>query len=216
MFSWKWKEEKAEINDQSATEDVATDLNANSVVQNVQVKDDTTKGDMDMSTETMDAKSDYDAVLEKIKAEKEVVAKRKLETQRAEEYEVVISKNTFINGDTTITGKTRIDGTIEGNLTVDSDLLVGETGLIKAKIIVKNAIICGTIEGDLLCRGRLQLNSTARVTGDIKTHVLVVAEGAALRGTFSEIEPEEVAEPETNQATTVGAPVTEVPADYVW
>ncbi|MEG1914344.1 MAG: polymer-forming cytoskeletal protein [Acidaminococcaceae bacterium] len=231
MFSWKWKEDKEEAVAEEATptkvenveppvqlEQSATIITqpatpVKPIIKQVTTKE-TIKGDMKMTDENLDSKNDYNAVLEKIKAEKDAVAKHKTGAQSLADYEVIISKNTSINGNININGKTRIDGNIDGNINVDSDLLVGETGVIKATVSVKNAIICGTIEGNIICRGRLQLESTARVIGDIKTNILVVLEGAVLRGNCSEIEVEEIAE--ATPATSATAPVVEVPADYVW
>lgn len=84
------------------------------------------------------------------------------------EYEVLIGKNTAINGNININGCTRIDGVIDGTLAVDSDLFIGETGVIRATVYAQNANISGTVTGNIVCRGRLELMATAKITGDIK------------------------------------------------
>ncbi len=98
------------------------------------------------------------------------------------EYEVLIGKNTAINGNININGCTRIDGVIDGTLAVDSDLFIGETGVIRATVYAQNASIAGTVTANIVCRGRLELTPTARITGDIKCGTLVIAEGAEFNG----------------------------------
>ena len=104
------------------------------------------------------------------------------------EYEVLIGKNTAINGNININGCTRIDGVIDGTLAVDSDLFIGETGVIRATVYAQNANISGTVTGNIVCRGRLELLSTAKITGDIKCGTLVISEGAVFDGKCGSIE----------------------------
>ena len=103
------------------------------------------------------------------------------------EYEVLIGKNTAINGNININGCTRIDGVIDGTLAVDSDLFIGETGIIRATVYAQNAHISGTVTGNIVCRGRLELLSTAKISGDIKCGTLVIAEGAEFNGKCEKI-----------------------------
>ena len=124
------------------------------------------------------------------KAFNNVVTKKKEQIQM--DYEVIISKNTAINGNININGCTRIDGTIDGTLAVESDLFIGETGNIKAAVYALNATIDGTVTGNISCKGRLELKSSAKVIGDIKCNTLVIAEGAVFVGNSSRIEEEEV------------------------
>ena len=100
-------------------------------------------------------------------------------------YDVLIGKNTVINGNISVQGCTRIDGYIEGTLAVDNTLHIGEAGVIKAPIYAQNAVIAGTVFGNIVCKGRLQLTNTAKVTGNLKCASLVIPDGAYFRGTSS-------------------------------
>lgn len=110
------------------------------------------------------------------------------------EYEVLISQNTIINGNINIKGFTRIDGTVDGTIAVDSDLFIGETGNIKATIYAQNAVIAGTVTGNVSCKGRLELMSKAKLYGNIKCGVLVISEGAIFRGESSGFEDQKAYE----------------------
>ena len=108
------------------------------------------------------------------------------------EYEVLIGKNTAINGNININGCTRIDGAIDGTIAVDNDLLVGATAMIRASVYTQNAVVSGTIIGNVICRGRLELTSTAKLTGDIKCGKIVIAEGAIFNGKCGSIDAAEI------------------------
>lgn len=104
------------------------------------------------------------------------------------EYEVILSKNTAINGNMSVNGCTRIDGYVEGTLTVNSTLLVGETGNIKATIYADNITVAGTVTGEVMCKGKLELLSSAKISGEIKYGSLVINEGAAISGNMAKLE----------------------------
>ena len=54
---------------------------------------------------------------------------------------------------------------------------------VKAKIIKgENITITGKVKGDVESSGRLELSASAKVTGNIKAPILVVNEGAMLKG----------------------------------
>ncbi len=110
-------------------------------------------------------------------------------------YDVLIGKNTVINGNISVQGCTRIDGYIEGTLAVDNTLHVGEAGVIKAPIYAQNAVIAGTVFGNIVCKGRLQLTTTAKVTGNLKCASLNIPDGAYFRGTSTGFDEGELPEP---------------------
>ena len=130
-------------------------------------------------------KEDEEEVLWETKEVKKVISPviTKKKEQKCMEYEVIIS-----NGNININGCTRIDGVIDGTLAVDSDLFIGETGNIRATVYALNATIDGAVSGNIACKGRLELKSSAKVIGDIKCNTLVIAEGALFIGKCSRIE----------------------------
>jgi len=76
----------------------------------------------------------------------------------------------------------RINGDFEGKLETKGTLIIGENADVKAKIIKgENISIQGKVEGDIIC-DRLELSPSARLIGNIKVSVLVINEGAALKG----------------------------------
>ncbi|MBP2655909.1 MAG: Polymer-forming cytoskeletal [Firmicutes bacterium] len=96
--------------------------------------------------------------------------------------ETVVGKGTKIIGNIDATGTIRVDGQLEGEITTKGDLIIGESGSVKAKIKAHSAIISGTINGNMEVADKLELASTGKVYGDIKTGSLVIGEGAVFKG----------------------------------
>lgn len=62
-------------------------------------------------------------------------------------------------------------------------LIIGENADVKAKTVRGDTItIAGKVKGDIVCNKRLELSSSGRVIGNIETPLLVVQEGAILKG----------------------------------
>lgn len=98
------------------------------------------------------------------------------------EPETIIAASVKVEGDFASQGNVLIEGMVEGSLRTERDLRVGERARIIADVFAANAIVAGEIRGNLSVGERLELESTARVHGDVKTKVLVVASGAVING----------------------------------
>jgi len=80
-------------------------------------------------------------------------------------------------------GTLRIDGYIAGLVRSDEGKLVlGEAGTIDGDVCVNEAIINGTVRGEISATTRVELASSARVIGDIETAQLLIQPGATFQG----------------------------------
>jgi len=80
----------------------------------------------------------------------------------------------------------RISGKFEGELETKGVLIIGEKADVKAKTIKgDNITIEGKVKGDIISSKRLELSATARVIGNVEAPILVVQEGAMLKGDCS-------------------------------
>jgi cytoskeletal protein CcmA (bactofilin family) len=76
-----------------------------------------------------------------------------------------------------------IDGHVEGKLEIgNASLTVGPNGTVKADVTAREVIVRGRIEGKISGREKVQLWSTAHVTGEVQTERLSIEEGGTLRG----------------------------------
>jgi cytoskeletal protein CcmA (bactofilin family) len=94
----------------------------------------------------------------------------------------VIGPDTHIKGEMVFDSTARILGTFEGRIVAKGEVQIGEGAACKAAVEGATVIVDGVIEGDVQARERVQLNSKARVIGDVVATTLVVAEGASFHG----------------------------------
>ncbi len=77
----------------------------------------------------------------------------------------------------------KISGKFEGELDTKGTLAIGEKADVKATMIKGDVItISGKVRGDIISNRRLELIPPAKVIGNIKAPILVINEGAMLKG----------------------------------
>lgn len=98
----------------------------------------------------------------------------------------LIGLGTRIEGDVSFTGGLRVDGEIKGNVTAVSDaastLVVSEQARIEGDIRVSHLVVNGTIEGPVFASEFLELQSKAKVRGDVHYSRLEMHLGAVVEG----------------------------------
>ncbi|MBL8498380.1 polymer-forming cytoskeletal protein [Nitrosomonas sp. JL21] len=108
--------------------------------------------------------------------------KRKLHNH----IDTLIGVNTGITGDITFSGGLRVDGHIIGNVSANDDdhstLVLSNEGSITGKISVTNIVINGTVSGPIYASGYLELQTKAKVYGDIHYGSLEIQLGASVEG----------------------------------
>ena len=83
----------------------------------------------------------------------------------------------------TFEGTLRVDAYIAGLMRSDEGKLVlTEGGTIDGDVFVREAVIDGTVRGDIHGTERVELGSSARVIGDIETAQLQIHPGATFQG----------------------------------
>lgn len=74
-----------------------------------------------------------------------------------------------------------VEGRVEATLQADEiDVVSG--GLFNGDIEVNTAIISGTLTGNVVVRGRLEITETGRVTGRVRYNQLMIHEGGRISG----------------------------------
>ncbi len=95
----------------------------------------------------------------------------------------IIGKGTKIEGNIEASQSMRIDGFFSGTLTATDTLIVGTTGeLVDVTVHVKNAVLGGTIKGNIKVTNKVTLEGTAKLEGDLTAKLLVIEEGAVFAG----------------------------------
>lgn len=132
----------------------------------------------------------------------------------------LIADNLHIVGDVLFSGGLRVDGRIEGNVLgkpgEKSLIVLSEKGCIIGRVHAHDAVVNGTVSGDLEVEHFLELQAGARVSGNIAYRQLQMECGATVEGKLvrsGEAEPAVEASEAVGpgDAHTVGGGVTAGP-----
>jgi len=98
----------------------------------------------------------------------------------------LIGAGTVLTGDVTFSGGLRVDGEIHGNVRSSGDqpttLVISEQARIEGEISVSHLVINGTVIGPVQASDFLELQSRARVTGDVAYNAIEIHLGAVVQG----------------------------------
>ncbi|HLY96864.1 MAG TPA: polymer-forming cytoskeletal protein [Sideroxyarcus sp.] len=98
----------------------------------------------------------------------------------------LIGAGTRIEGDVHFAGGLRVDGEIKGNVIADlgkpSTLVLSEKARVEGEIKVTHLVVNGTIVGPVDASEYLELQSKARVVGDVHYKTLEIQLGGIVEG----------------------------------
>jgi cytoskeletal protein CcmA (bactofilin family) len=89
---------------------------------------------------------------------------------------ILISGNLQGDEDLTVLGR------VEGSLTLTKTLNVEESGIVKAEISVRNAIVSGVVVGNITATDSVEITEAGRMVGDINAPRVIIVDGARFRG----------------------------------
>ena len=94
----------------------------------------------------------------------------------------IIGSNTSVSGRVSGDGHLSIEGRLQGSIDLSETLTVGPSGFVKADVRARTVVIDGSFDGEINAVERVVLNSTARVVAKITAPIVLMADGAQLRG----------------------------------
>ena len=98
----------------------------------------------------------------------------------------LIGAGSRIEGNVLFSGGLRIDGEVVGDVIASpekpSTLVLSEQARIEGAISVSHLVINGTIVGPVNCSEYVELQSKARVTGDVAYNTIEIHLGAVVQG----------------------------------
>lgn len=104
------------------------------------------------------------------------------ETQSKKEIETSIGESIKVKGDFTGKGSMAIDGYVEGNIKSNDIVFVGEKAHVIGGIEAVEAQVSGEVMGNIKVKGHIELQSTAKITGDIKCGSISIEQGVIFNG----------------------------------
>lgn len=135
-------------------------------------------------------------------------AKRRRSTDRLEAFTSQIGASVLLQGSISGRGNYLVQGEIVGDGEIDGAVVLAAGSCWKGNVSADYVQVAGKIEGTVTARAKLELASTAVVTGDLSSPVIAIAEGAVYEGRISRPRKTQV----TRYSERRGADESDVPA----
>ena len=99
-----------------------------------------------------------------------------------ERISTTLGKETNFNGVMRFRDSLKIDGTFSGEIVSSGFLYIEQGATITANIRVGSVVVGGTVRGNIEATEKLEMLSTGKVYGNIRTGKLKIADGVVFEG----------------------------------
>lgn len=101
-------------------------------------------------------------------------------------------------------------GRVDGRIELQRTLIVAPSGIVKAEVVVKNAVVSGVVVGNIHATESVEITREGRMVGDIYSPRVIIVDGASFRGSvdMGEFENMPVRKPAAERPKPASAPVT--------
>src|SRR3972149_10547042 len=96
--------------------------------------------------------------------------------------DTVVGENVRVTGKLHTSSNIQINGHVKGEISSEGTVIVGEKATVEGPISASNIRVEGIIKGSLVCFNELELESSAKLFGDIQTKNLSIKAGAVFNG----------------------------------
>ncbi len=93
-----------------------------------------------------------------------------------------LGKETLFAGTMRFTDSLKINGTLKGEIISEGILYIEEDAVIDADIQVGSVIIAGVVNGNIVATDKLEIMTSGKVYGNIRTARLRIADGVVFKG----------------------------------
>ena len=100
-----------------------------------------------------------------------------------------LSKKVKIEGDIQGDEDLHVEGHFKGSIKISGNIFVGQTGVVEADIEADNIVIQGKINGNVLARKQLEIQSLGQLIGDCSAQSIDIKEGAVFEGRSNMLRP---------------------------
>ncbi len=108
-----------------------------------------------------------------------------------EDMKAFLGKGAEFVGKLIFSGRVRIDGDFQGEIYGQGSVDIGEGALVKANMAVHSVYIGGEVQGSIEVKERVSIHATGKLSGDVRTPVFVIEEGALFDGRSHMSEPKQ-------------------------
>jgi cytoskeletal protein CcmA (bactofilin family) len=96
----------------------------------------------------------------------------------------ILGEGVVLEGDLRFSGVTRVYGTLRGRISAapGSSIILMETAVVEGDLDVDSLVIAGFVRGTIRASGRVSIEGTGRVIGNVDTKKIAIEFGAYLEG----------------------------------
>lgn len=106
----------------------------------------------------------------------------------------LVGEGASLRGDLLFSDGLRIDGAVHGDVIAGegrSLLVISERARVEGTVQAAHIIVCGVVEGAIVCTELLEVQPTARVHGDVRYESLELHPGARIDGELRPLKADE-------------------------
>lgn len=103
----------------------------------------------------------------------------------------IISGGSFISGVIKSTAPVIVLGKVEGDCEIEDILSIRESGEWLGSIRAQSVIVNGSVKGNIFAEIKVEVGSTGKIQGNVKTGTLAIASGAEIDGDIVMVNEEE-------------------------
>lgn len=94
----------------------------------------------------------------------------------------IVGPGMKVVGDCSSDGTIRIEGQVEGSVKAAKSVVIGKEGVVLGDVVTQDAIVAGRVNGSVSAESRVELQTTCRVQGDIRSRRIKLDEGGQVDG----------------------------------
>lgn len=94
----------------------------------------------------------------------------------------IIGPGMKITGEIKCDGTVRIEGRVEGSIQASKSVVVGREGNVAGDITTRDIVVAGSVAGTITGEGRVELQDTCRVEGNVHSPRIKLDEGGQVDG----------------------------------
>ena len=103
-------------------------------------------------------------------------------TDRGLSGTTLLGAGSEFRGDFRCAGDLAVAGAVVGDAEVQGSLTLSDSAVWEGGVRAANAILAGTIRGQVFVHEKLEIRKTARITGAVAAKVIAIAQGAVIEG----------------------------------
>ena len=96
--------------------------------------------------------------------------------------DTLIGNGTVFEGSLTSKESICVEGTVRGKIDCEGSVIIGEKGRVDADIFADTVLLGGEVNGNIVSKTKLEITTSGKLRGDIKTGSLIIAEGVLFEG----------------------------------